>query len=88
MDDVIQLGALIGAIGVISGVLFSIYKFYLRQLKQDKELNEIRTELGIICYGLTACLSGLKEQGCNGQVTDALNHLEKHVNQQAHKNEV
>lgn len=88
MVDIIQISALIGAIGVIFGVIFSIYKFYLRQLKQDKELNEIRAELAIICYGLTACLSGLKEQGCNGQVTDALKHLEKHMNKQAHKNEV
>jgi len=32
-----------------------------------------------------ACLMGLKEQGCNGPVTEAINQLEKHINKQAHK---
>ena len=27
----------------------------------------------MICYGVLACLKGLKEKGCNGPVTDALN---------------
>ena len=29
----------------------------------------IRREQTLICYGLLACLQGLKEQGCNGPVT-------------------
>jgi hypothetical protein len=33
---------------------------------------------------MRACLSGLKEQGCNGPVTQALDALEKHLNKQAH----
>ena len=32
-----------------------------------------------------ACLKGLKEQGCNGPVTEAINKIEKHLNLQAHK---
>lgn len=88
MESIIQISALIGALCVIFGSIFSVYKFYLRQLKQDKELDATREELGIICYGLFACLSGLKEQGCNGPVTDALKHLEKHINVQAHKNDI
>ena len=47
-------------------------------------LKAIREELRILCYGVQACLSGLKEQGCNGPVTDALTHLEKHLNKKAH----
>ncbi len=40
-----------------------------------------------ICYGVLACLKGLKEQGCNGPVTAALDKLEKHLNQAAHEEE-
>lgn len=32
-------------------------------------------------------LSGLKEQGCNGRVTEALDALDKHLNKEAHKRE-
>lgn len=50
----------------------------------DKNLSEIREELTLITYAQLACLKGLKEQGCNGPVTEALNKLEKHLNQAAH----
>lgn len=32
-----------------------------------------------------ACLKGLKEQGCDGPVTSAINQIEKYINKQAHK---
>ena len=41
----------------------------------------------LITYAQLACLKGLKEQGCNGPVTEALNRLEKHLNQAAHHQE-
>lgn len=42
-------------------------------------------EQTLIIYGLLACLKGLKEQGCNGPVTEAINKIEKHINQKAHE---
>ena len=38
----------------------------------------------MICYGLLATLDGLKQLGANGNVTDAHEKLEKHLNQTAH----
>lgn len=38
----------------------------------------------LIIYGLLACLKGLKEQGCNGTVTEAINKIERHINIKAH----
>ena len=35
--------------------------------------------------GVLACLKGLKEQGCNGPVTAAINKIETHLNQRAHE---
>ena len=32
-------------------------------------------------------MKGLKEKGCNGPVTDALNMIEKHLNKAAHDEE-
>ncbi|MCI6451727.1 MAG: branched-chain amino acid ABC transporter permease, partial [Hungatella sp.] len=39
----------------------------------------------LLVYGVLACLKGMKEQGCNGPVTEAINKIEKHINQQAHE---
>lgn len=51
----------------------------------DEKLHSIKDEQTLICYGVLAALKGLQEQGCNGPVTNAIDKLEKHLNQQAHK---
>lgn len=84
-DTIVKAAALITALGVIGGVVVWCLKFVERQKKQDKEIAAIRHEQTLICYGILACLKGLKEQGCNGPVTEALNKIEKHLNQAAHE---
>ena len=59
-------------------------KFVARNKKQDEAISAIRSEQTLICYGVLACLKGLKEQGCNGPVTEALEKMEKHLNKAAH----
>lgn len=85
IETVKALAALITALSTIFGLFIAVYKFYLRQKKQDEELAAIRAELQILCYGLRGALQGLIEQGCNGPCKDGLNHLDKHLNKQAHK---
>lgn len=41
----------------------------------------------LLTYAVLACLKGLKEQGCNGPVTEAIGKIEKHINQKAHGQE-
>lgn len=48
-------------------------------------LAAIRTELQVLCYGVEGALAGLIETGCNGPCKDAMAHLRKHLNKQAHK---
>ena len=86
-DTLIKMGALLTALGVIGGVVFWCFKFVERNKKQDAELKAILKEQTLICFGVLACLKGLKEQGCNGPVTAALDKLEKHLNQAAHEEE-
>lgn len=86
-DGIIKLASLLGALGVIGGMALWAYKFVARNKKQDEELKSIRREQTLICYGVLACLKGLKEQGCNGPVTAALDKLEKHLNEAAHDEE-
>lgn len=84
-DLIIKIAAVIGAIGCIGGIIFSIYKWIMKQNRQDEEIKELRDEQTLICYGVLAALKGLKEQGCNGPVTEAITKFEKHLNVQAHK---
>ena len=86
-ETLITISVVLAAVGGIGGVVVWRIKFVDRQKKQDKELAAIRKEQTFICYGVLACLKGLKEQGCNGPVTAALDKLEKHLNQAAHEEE-
>ena len=84
LAGILAAAGLITALSTILGAGLALYRFYLRQKKQDEELAAIRAELQVLCFGMRACLSGLKEQGCNGPVTHALDALDKHLNKQAH----
>ena len=85
IDTVIKGAALVTALGVIGGVVVWCVRFVTHQRRQDREIAAICEEQTMICFGVLACLKGLREQGCNGPVSEALGKLEKHLNQQAHK---
>lgn len=51
----------------------------------NEDMGSMKQEQTLIVYGLLACLKGLKEQGCNGPVTEAISKIEKHLNQKAHE---
>ena len=84
MEAVITLGKFLGALGTIGGGVLAVYKFVTASKKQAEEIRGIKKEQTLVCFGVLACLKGLKEQGCDGPVTEALDKLEKHLNQAAH----
>lgn len=84
-ETIITVASLISAIVVIFGVIFAIYRWYLKQNKQDTDIKTIKEEQSILTVGVLACLKGLKEQGCDGPVTEAINNIEAHLNKEAHK---
>jgi hypothetical protein len=84
-NTIIVTASVITALVVIFSAIFAVYKWYLKQEKQDKEILRIKDEQGVMCYAMLACLDGLKQLGANGNVTDAFNKLEKHINQKAHE---
>lgn len=50
-----------------------------------EEMRHNNSELQLLTYGVLACLKGLQEKGCNGPVTDAVNKIEKYLNEKAHE---
>lgn len=83
-NTIITAASLLTALAAVFSVIFAIYRWYLRKNEQDKEIEKIKSEQCLLTYGILACLKGLQEQGCNGPVTEAVNKIEKHINQQAH----
>ena len=94
-EIILGASALIGGLAVIGGALFGVIKWFLTQEKQTKDIKEVRClheadmatlneELCMLSYAMLAALDGLKQQGCNGEVTKAHEKLEKHINKKAH----
>lgn len=83
-DTIIMAASLLTALVVIFSAVFAVYRWYLGQNQQDEEIKNMKAEQCLLTYGILACLKGLKEQGCNGPVTEAIGKIEKHINKQAH----
>lgn len=91
----ITAGSVLAALGAILAVVIKVFRWIDRQGQQDKELGQLKAkhdrdisalqeEQTLIVFGLLSCLKGLREQGCNGPVTAAIEKLEKHLNLKAH----
>lgn len=86
-NTIITAASVLGAIITIGGILIACYRWFSRQNKQDDDIKAMKSELCLLTYGLLACLKGLKERGCNGPVTEAIEKIEKRINKQAHEQE-
>lgn len=84
-QDLITAAAVLAAALALLGSYNRAYNWYRKQDRQDEDIASLKEEQGLLTYGVLACLKGLKEQGCNGPVTEAIGRIEKHLNRQAHR---
>lgn len=95
-DTIIKTAALLSAAGAILACLYKLFKWLENQQTQDdkikelrkkheEDIEEIKKEQCVMCYALLATLDGLKQLGANGNVSEAHNMLEKHLNKTAHE---
>lgn len=78
-NTIISLATLIAALGSIIGVVRWCIKYVDHDKEQDKKLEAFQKTQTVILYGVSACLKGMKEQGCDGPVEEAMKKLEKHL---------
>jgi len=83
-QTIITLAALLAAIFAIFKYYNKVYDLVKHQKTQDDDIAAIKKEQTLVVYGILACLRGLKEQGCDGEVTTAIDKIDKHLNQAAH----
>ena len=86
-----QIKAIIGTITVIGGFFILIFRWYTKNISNklnnyetritdlEKESNINKDQNTILLKGQLACLKGLKEQGCNGPVTQSINEIETYL---------
>jgi hypothetical protein len=95
-QGIITAFAVVGAAVGFATYFSNVVRWVDKQNQQDEEIQKlkkhheedmtgIREEQTLLMYGVLACLKGLKEQGCNGTVTEAINKYEKYLNEKAHK---
>lgn len=86
---------IISGIAAICGLIYAFVKWLQKQNNQSNEITALRErhecdneavkdELCVIIYTLFAVLDGLKQKGCNGEVSKAYQMLQKHINKSAH----
>lgn len=96
LKTIVTICGVITGVAAVVALIWKLFKWVNHQKEQDAELAELRNrfnsqqhscakEQTLIVYGVLACLKGLQEQGCNGPVTEAINKIEKHINQKAHE---
>ena len=80
----VAAAAIVGAVVALVNYIRKIFGWFERQDSQEKELKAIKEEQAVLTFGILACLKGLIEQGCDGDVKEAANKIEKHINEKAH----
>lgn len=84
VNTIITCASLFSAIIAILSIVFSAYRWYLRQNKQDEDIRQLKCENMLIVSALCACLDGLEQLGANHRVTKAREKLDEYINEQAH----
>ena len=94
-QGIVLAGSVLAAVTAMLTLVAKLIRWVDRQKQQDAELKSLKEnhnkdiealqhEQTLAIYGILAALKGLKEQGCNGPVTEAIGKIEKYLNQKAH----
>lgn len=98
VEGIIEFSKLIGALGIIFGIIFGVIKWFSKQEKQsldikaleehhNDDLKAVQEELCVVNYAVLASLDALMQSGYNGKVSEAHDKMQKHLNQKAHGRE-
>jgi hypothetical protein len=96
LQSFITAAALVSAVVALITHFTKVVRWVDKQSKQDEEIKQLKQhheddirglkeEQALLIDGVLACLMGLKEQGCNGPVTKAIDKYNNYLNEKAHK---
>lgn len=77
--DLGMLTTVLGVLATLGGVAAAVYRITARFARMEQKIEQAGKLHRVLAEGLYACLDGLHQQGCNGQVTKALGTLHAHL---------
>ena len=77
--DLGLLATILGLLATIGGFVFAGYKLFKRFERMERKITHSEDLHTVLIIGLYACLDGLHQQGCNGEVTKALAKLQEYL---------
>lgn len=77
--DLKLVSTILSIAGVMVGVIVAAYKVCQRFKRMEERVEHSGKTHRVLMEGLYACLDGLHQQGCNGEVTKALGNLHEHL---------
>lgn len=84
-QNIITAAALVTAATTLIITFVKIVRWVDKQKEQSEQIQSLKEEQQILCYGMLAALDGLKQLGANDNVPKAHEALEKHLNSKSHK---
>lgn len=95
-QSIITAASVVAAVVALVAYFVKMVRWLDRQNNQDEKINQLKQqhetdidrlkeEQALLIEGVLACLIGLKEQGCNGPVTKAIEKYNNYLNEKAHK---
>lgn len=84
-QGIITTAAVIAAVIAIVAYFAKAVRWVDKQNEQEEKIKALQEEQALLVHGVLACLKGLKEQGCNGPVTAAIDQFEDYLNKKAHE---
>lgn len=85
VNSIIALSTLVTALGVLKMSLRKMHVFMNVQEGVIEDMKKVKQEQKLVYEGLTACLDGLEQLGCNHTVPETKKKLENWINEQAHE---
>lgn len=55
-NTIITAASLLTAVVAVFSAIFAVYRWYLKQNKQDEEIEKMKSEQCLLTYGILACL--------------------------------
>lgn len=77
--DVGTFATVLGILSTLVGICVAVYKLCGRFSRMEERIEHSGKLHKVMVEGLYACLDGLHQQGCNGEVTKALRSLHRHL---------
>lgn len=84
-QGIITTAAVLAAVIAIVAYFAKAVRWVDKQNEQEEKIKALQEEQALLVHGVLACLKGLKEQGCNGPVTAAIDQFEDYLNKKAHE---